>query len=96
MPVQNRLSTVRVPALSRIDMLGAVGGGEHEDLAAGCDTVEQNEKLGDGGHLVLGALGGARRGNRVYFVEENGGRDELLSAREDVTDGGFGLADPFG
>jgi hypothetical protein len=29
-------------------MLGAVGSGEHEDLAAGFNTVEQNEKLGDG------------------------------------------------
>ena len=25
-------------------MLGAFGGGEHEDLAAGLDTVEQDEK----------------------------------------------------
>ena len=34
-------------AQGRVDMLGAVGGGQHEDLAAGLDAVEQDEKLGD-------------------------------------------------
>jgi hypothetical protein len=29
-------------------MLGAVSGGEHEDLAAGLDAVEQDQELGDG------------------------------------------------
>jgi hypothetical protein len=31
-----------------VDVLGAVGSGEHEDLAAGLDAVEQDEELGDG------------------------------------------------
>ena len=50
-------------AQGRIDMLRAVGGGEDEDLAALLDAVEQDQELRDDGHLVLGTLGGARRGN---------------------------------
>jgi hypothetical protein len=50
-------------------MLGPVAGGDHEDLAAGLDTVEKDHELCDGGDLVLGALGGARRGDGIEFVE---------------------------
>src|ERR1019366_8304338 len=77
-------------------MLGTVGGGEHEYLAAFLDAVEQDQELGGGGGVVLGAFGGAGGSDGVYFVEENDGRGEFLSALEDVTDGGFGLADPLG
>jgi len=45
---------------------------------------------------VLGALGGTGWRDGVYLVEKDDGRGELLSARDDVTDCGFGLADPFG
>jgi hypothetical protein len=38
-----------------VDVLWAVGGGKHEDLAAFLDAVEQDQELGDGGNQVLGA-----------------------------------------
>jgi hypothetical protein len=76
-------------------VLWPVGGGEHEDLATCFDAVEQDEELGDGGNLVLGALGGARGGDGVYFVEQNDGWGEFLRAFEDGPEGGLGLANPL-
>jgi len=67
-------------------VLWAVGGGEHEDLAASLDAVEQNQQLSHHGDLVLGAFGGAGGRNGVYLVEDNDGRGELLSALEDVSE----------
>jgi hypothetical protein len=61
-------------------LLGAIGGGEDEDLTTLFDAVEEDEELGDGGDLVLGALGGARGGNRVDLIKKNEGRSEFLSA----------------
>ena len=77
-------------------MLGAVGCGEHEDLAALFNAVEQDQELGDGRDLVLGTLGRARGGNRVYLVEQDDSWREFLRSLEDVSDCSFGPADPFG
>jgi hypothetical protein len=61
--------------------LHLVGGGEHEDLAAGFDAVEQDEKLGEGGYLVLSALGGAGGSDGVYLVKEDDGWRANFCAR---------------
>jgi hypothetical protein len=45
---------------------------------------------------MLGALGRARWGNGVDLVEEDDGRGEFLRAREDLSERGLGLGDPFG
>ena len=83
-------------AQGRIDVLGAVGGSEDEDLAALFNAVEQDQQLRHHGHLVLGTFGGARRSDAVNLVEQDDCRCELLSALEDLSDCRFGLADPFG
>jgi hypothetical protein len=56
-------------AQSWVNVLGSVGGGQHEYLAAFLDAIEQDQELGDGGNLVLGALCRPRRGDRVYLVK---------------------------
>jgi len=49
--------------------LRAVGGGEDEDLATGLNAVEEDEELGDGGNLVLGAFGRAGGCNRIDLIK---------------------------
>jgi hypothetical protein len=43
-------------AQCRVDVLGAVGGGEDENLTAFFDAVEEDEELSHYGYLVLGTL----------------------------------------
>jgi hypothetical protein len=45
--------------------------------------------------LVLGALGGARRGDAINLIEQDDGGSELLCALEDLSDGGFGSFGAF-
>jgi len=83
------------PAQGRVDMLGAVGGGQHKNLTAFLYAVEQDQELGDDRDLMLGALGRARWGDGIDLVEQDDGRGEFLSALEDVSERGLGLADPL-
>jgi hypothetical protein len=83
-------------ASSGLTALGAVGDGQHEDLTACFDAVEQGQESGDDRDLILGALGRARWGNGIDLVEEDDGRGKLLCAREDLSERGLGLADRFG
>jgi len=66
-------------AKGHIDVLGAIGGGEHEDLTARFDAIEQDQELGDGGDLVLGTLGRARWPARSPPSESGGEGGDWLN-----------------
>jgi hypothetical protein len=57
------------PACATAGSPGAVGDGQHKDLATSLGAIKQDQELGDDRDLVLGTSGGAGWGNRVDLIK---------------------------